>query len=219
MDQVDREGEASMTDGPIALVDMDGTIADYDTGMRVGLEALRSPEETGPVVIHGSKADMPEHYRARVKMVRNQAGWWKHLLILPDGFQIVEMLKNIGFEIHVLTKGPKSSPNAFTEKICWCKRHMPGVPVTLTENKGLVYGRVLVDDWPSYVEAWLKFRLRGLVVMPDRPWNQGFEHPNVVRARLYPDDHPNARMLSNYDEVFEALKAAFAREEGAPLVL
>ena len=84
-------------------------------------------------------------------------------------------------EIHVLTKGPKSSPNAFTEKVCWCKQHMPGVPVTLTENKGLVYGRVLVDDWPSYVEAWLKFRARGLVIMPDRPWNQGFEHPNLVR--------------------------------------
>lgn len=203
----------------IALVDMDGTIADYDTGMRVHMEDIRSPEETGPLLYHGAKEEMPEFYRNRVKLIRNQAGWWKNLLILPDGFQIVEMLKNLGYVIHVLTKGPKSSPNAFTEKVCWCSKHMPGIPVTLTEDKGMVYGRVLVDDWPPYVESWLKSRPRGLNIMPDRPWNQGFEHPNMVRAKLYPDDHPNARMLSNYDEVFSALKAAFSREAGEPLVL
>lgn len=203
----------------IALVDMDGTIADYDTGIRVEMEKVRSPEETGPAVIHGVKEDQPDFYRNRIKMIRNQAGWWKHLMILPDGFQIVEMLKSIGFVIHVLTKGPKSSPNAFTEKVCWCKKHLPGVPVNLVEVKGMVYGRVLVDDWPPYVETWNKTRPRGLVIMPDRPWNQGFEHPNMIRACTYPDGHPNAGMLSNYDEVFEALQAAFSREAGAPLVL
>lgn len=205
--------------GPVALVDMDGTVADYDTGLRVHMERIRAPEESGPVLIHGAKEEQPEHYRERVRLIRNQAGWWKNLLPLPDGFQIVDMLKHLGFEVHVLTKGPKDSPNAFTEKVCWCKKFLPGVPVTVTADKGLVYGKVLVDDWPPYVEAWLAARPRGLNIMPDRPWNQGFEHSNVVRARTYPDGHPSAGKLSNYDEVYAALKAAHSRQGGAPLAL
>jgi len=204
----------------IALVDMDGTIADYDLGIQVNMDLIRSPEETGPTVFHGVKEDQPDYYRNRVKMIRNQAGWWKNLLTLPDGFQIVGMLKKLGFEIHVLTKGPKSSPNAFTEKVCWCKKHLPGVPVMLVENKGLVYGRVLVDDWPPYVEAWLKARPRGLVVMPDRPWNQGFSHSNVVRAYVNstPGDEQEG-LLANLEEVYIALKSAYDRVEGQPLTV
>jgi hypothetical protein len=85
---------------------------------------------------------------------------------------------------------------------------MPGDLVTISSDKSMVYGRVLMDDWPGYVVEWLKARPRGLVIMPDRPWNQGFEHPRMVR--YYGD---------NDGEVFEALKAAFVREDRAELVL
>jgi 5'-nucleotidase len=53
--------------------------------------------------------------------------------------------------------------------------------VTITMDKGLVYGKVLVDDYPEYALRWLKWRKRGLVIMPNQPWNQGFEHPQVHR--------------------------------------
>lgn len=192
---------------PIALVDMDGTIADYDAALKRDMARLRSPEETGPEVIHGSKKNMPEFYRNRINMIRSQNGWWQNLGTLKDGFQIVGMLKLLGFEIHVLTKGPEESPNAFTEKVRWCQQHLPGIPVTLTEKKALVYGRVLVDDWPPYVEPWLKSRSRGLVVMPDRAWNQGFSHPNLVRAVVDPING----LLDNPDEVFERLQHAAER--------
>jgi hypothetical protein len=158
-------------------------------------------------VIHG-KAEWPDHYRARVDLIRGQAGWWKNLGRLDDGFRVVDMMRRIGFEIHVLTKGPKKSPNAWTEKVQWCQCNMPGDLVTISSDKSMVYGRVLMDDWPGYVVEWLKARPRGLVIMPDRPWNQGFEHPRMVR--YYGD---------NDGEVFEALKAAFVREDRAELVL
>ena len=38
-----------------------------------------------------------------------------------------------------------------------------------------------MDDWPEYIKPWLEWRPRGLVIMPDQPWNQDFEHPQVVR--------------------------------------
>jgi 5'-nucleotidase len=195
---------------PIALVDMDGTVADYDAALRRDLAKLRSPEETGPPVIHGSKKQMPEFFRNRVNMIRSQSGWWENLGTRPDGFQIVSMLKRLGFEIHVLTKGPEESTNAFTEKARWCQKHLPGVPITLTEKKAMVYGRVLVDDWPPYVEPWLATRPRGLAVMPNRDWNKDFSHPNLVRAFV----DPNTGLLANYDEVFERLRHAAERQVG-----
>lgn len=193
----------------IALVDMDGTIADYDTGLRTVLEKIRSPEETGPIVTHGSKKEMNPFYRNRVNVIRSQVGWWENLGILRDGFRILEMLKALDFEVHILTKGPEGSPNAFTEKFRWCQKHVPGIPVTLTEEKSLVYGRVLVDDWPPYVEPWLKVRPRGLVIMPDRPWNQGFSHPRMTRACSNSE-----ATLTNPEEIWEKLKHAAEREDG-----
>jgi len=192
-----------MSASKIALVDMDGTVADYDSAMERDLAPLRSPEETGPVVIHGAKEEMPDHYKARVKLIRNNAGWWKKLGRLDDGFRVVDMMRRIGFEVHVLTKGPKNSPNAWTEKVCWCQKHMPGDLVTISSDKSMVYGRVLMDDWPPYVLPWLKARPRALVILPDRPWNQGFEHERVIRYTG-----------NNDDAIFSALQLAFKRKDG-----
>ena len=37
------------------------------------------------------------------------------------------------------------------------------------------------DDYPVYVLRWLRWRRRGTVILPDQPWNRGFEHPQVYR--------------------------------------
>ena len=44
-----------------------------------------------------------------------------------------------------------------------------------------MYGKVLVDDWPEYISRWLKWRPRGLVIMPASQSNAGFTHPQVIR--------------------------------------
>ena len=191
-----------MSDSKIALVDLDGTVADYDAAMERDLTPLRAPEETGPVIIRG-KVNWPDYFKARVDLVRNRSGWWRNLGRLDDGFRVVDMMRRIGFEIHVLTKGPKTSPNAWTEKVQWCHENMPDDLVTISSDKSMVYGRVLMDDWPPYVAAWLEARPRALVIMPDRIWNQGYEHERCVRYTG-----------TNDDVVFEALKLAFRRKDG-----
>jgi len=70
------------------------------------------------------------------------------------------------------------------------------VQVTLTEDKGLVYGKVLVDDWPPYIERWLTWRPRGLVIMPARRWNATFTHPQVLRYEFGRNDGIIYLMLS-----------------------
>jgi hypothetical protein len=81
----------------------------------------------------------------------------------------------------VLTNGPSKIPAAWAEKVLWCQEHVPDADITIGRDKGLVYGRILFDDWPPYVRRWLRWRPRGLVVMLDHPRNRGFEDPRVFR--------------------------------------
>lgn len=161
--------------GLVALIDMDGTLCDYQGALTRDLEALRSPGD--PEV---ADDDAP-WLRARETVIRRRPGWWRELPRLQLGFDILAELQALRFEIHVLTKGPLSTPRAWTEKLEWCQLHLPGVPVTITMDKGLVYGKVLVDDYPPYVERWLEWRPRGLVILPAQPWNAEFSHPNAIR--------------------------------------
>jgi 5'-nucleotidase len=178
--------------GLVGLVDMDGTLCDYEGTMARDLAALRAPGEPPAM------GDEP-WLRARESAIRRQPGWWRGLPRFQLGFDVLAELQALQFEVHVLTKGPASAPNSWTEKLEWCQQHLPGVPVTITMDKGLVYGKVLVDDWPPYVERWLAWRPRGLVILPAHPHNAGFSHRNAIR---YDGD--------NLDEVRAALQRLVA---------
>ena len=166
----------------IALIDMDGSVADFDSAMQRDLESLRAPGEE-PYVAGPGQENTPPHIKRRKSLIKQQPGWWRGLARHEPGFLLVKLLRDLEFQLHVLTKGPWNTTSAWTEKVEWCREHLPDAQVTITEDKGLVYGKVLVDDYPPYVEAWLAHRPRGLVLMPAWPWNVGafVDHPNVIR--------------------------------------
>jgi 5'-nucleotidase len=163
----------------IALIDMDGTVAGYVESLEAELKKLAGPEEPTHNINWNDR--LPEHIWNRVEMIKNSKDWWLNLPKLEDGFTLLNLAIKIGFEIHVLTKGPKATKTAWTQKVEWCERHLPeDTNVTITHDKSLVYGRILIDDYPDYATAWLSNRPRGLVVMPLRDWNKDFRHPNVI---------------------------------------
>lgn len=169
----------------ICLFDLDGTLADFDGAMREQMRLLASP---GEVDFYPIEQDIePVHITFRRRMIKRQPGFWRNLLELPSGFEVLRIAISCGFKIAVLTKAPKKNFNAWSEKVEWVHKHLPvdeaGIIVNLVEDKGLVYGKVLVDDYPPYINRWLKWRPRGWVVMPDQPWNQNFEHPQVFRLK------------------------------------
>ncbi|BDU75741.1 5' nucleotidase, NT5C type [Mesoterricola sediminis] len=169
-----------MASPPIALFDMDGTLADYHGRLRADLARIAAPGEgVGDLFGEG----VPAYMEARRHVITSQAGWWLGLAPFPLGWDILHLVQDLGFRIVVLTKGPSSKPGAWTEKVQWCDRHLKGVVegITITHDKGLVYGKVLVDDYPDYIERWLAYRPRGMAVMPAHPHNEGFSHPQVVR--------------------------------------
>ena len=83
-----------------------------------------------------------------------------------------------------------------------------GAEVHVVSDKGLVYGMALYDDYPPYIQAWLRHRTRGLVVMPVSELNRDFRHPNVL-----PYDG------TNLAEVERAMRVVLARKPGEELRL
>lgn len=94
---------------------------------------------------------------------------------------MVEDLLRTGFRLDVLTKGPRSTNLAWTEKKEWCDAHLPMAEVTVSMTKARSYGRILFDDFPPYFLPWLKVRKRGLVIALAHPHNADIKHPRVVR--------------------------------------
>lgn len=163
----------------VALVDLDGTLADFAGAMIRDLSAMQGPGEAP--LFAAEDEDIHPYIKARRRAIKAQPDWWFNLERIQAGFDILDMLRSLNYRLHILTRGPKYASSAWEQKARWVRKHVPDASLTITLDKSLVYGRVLVDDWPDYVTPWLKHRPRGLVVMPDQPWNQGYAHPQVVR--------------------------------------
>jgi hypothetical protein len=189
----------------IALFDMDGTLCDFTGQIMRDLTLLRSPNE--PEVTIASIFDPPEWLDRRMTLIKNVRGWWKNLPRLEDGFRILDLAVQIGFTPQVLTKGPFRTSIAWEEKYIWCREQIDAVghtkkpiDITITMDKAGTYGTMLVEDFPPYVDRWLTWRKRGLVILVDRPYNQGYEHPQVVRfdGSLKSEGEIRERMLAAY---------------------
>ena len=190
----------------IALFDLDGTLADYDGAMLRDLQAIAAPAEPEYSLFENH----PDYIERRKNLISLQPGWWYNLEELALGFDILKACINIGFQIKILTKGPRSKPAAWKEKVEWFQEHIlplaPEADITITEDKGIVYGKALVDDFPPYMLRWMEHRPRGLGIMPRNERNNNFSHPNVL---LYDG--------SNLTEIRERLEAAYARLPGEDL--
>lgn len=206
----------------IALFDMDGTLADFVQGMQAGMKPLESPDERWDYDNYDQDNETA-FMKARRRSVKNTPGFWRELPPYAPGFQLLRMAVDIGFRIMVFTKVPMSQPSAASEKIEWCHEHLTpflgrdGYEMALVSNKGFTYGRILVDDWPPYIDAWRKYRPRGKVIMPAHKYNQGrYEgDPNVIRFNLAPVDLLKPTWDENSSKSMEnakqAMREAFER--------
>jgi len=191
---------ADMNNDKIALFDMDGTLADFVKGMQDGMKPLEGPGENWDYDNYDQDNELA-FMKARRRLVKNRPGFWRELPPYFPGFQLLTMAAEIGFRIMVFTKVPMRQPSAAAEKIEWCHRTLDpllgheGYDMALVSNKGFTYGRILVDDWPPYINAWMKHRPRGKVIMPAHKYNQGHYqgNSNVVRFTGAMDSYVAAR--------------------------
>lgn len=195
---------------PIALFDLDGTLADFDGAMKAGLALIAHPDELkdGTYCVFEHK-DEPDHIRIRRRLLKQRPGFWRNLQKLELGMKLMHASIALGYQVNILTKAPRTNFPAWTEKVEWCHQNLPmehGIQVNLVENKGIVYGKVLVDDWPEYVSAWIAHRPRGLVLMPAQPWNENFKAPNVIRVDKYSMNEALAALETKYEESMKVME-------------
>jgi phosphoglycolate phosphatase-like HAD superfamily hydrolase len=205
------ERERPLSQDRIALFDLDGSLADYDLAMRRDLRAMRAPCEpdiADEQDLHALE-DQP-HLDARMQFIKSHPGWWRTLPRIEAGFTIVRLAQELGFAINVLTKAPSGHASAWTEKFEWCRAQpeLLDADVHLTMNKGLVYGTLLFDDFPRYMDDWLAHRPRGLGIMPVTAYNAHYAHPNVVKWNG-----------ANLAQVKDAMQRAFGRAPRKDLIL
>jgi 5'-nucleotidase len=196
----------------IALFDLDGSLADFDRAMRRDLRLMRfpgEPEIADDTNLHDLEKNFP-YIAARMDFIKSKPGWWRELPRIEPGFSIVREAQRIGYHIDILTKASRKQSQAWMEKVEWCKqqRELAEADIHLTMNKGLVYGRLLFDDFTDYMTEWLRHRPRGLGIMPVTPYNGAYSQPNVVKYDG-----------TNVDAVVAAMQIAYDREEKEPLVL
>jgi 5'(3')-deoxyribonucleotidase len=176
----------NMAEKPIALFDLDGTLADYDGTMDNEMKLIATPEEIANGTYFPREQETePHHIKERRRLIKRQPGFWRNLRKFDLGFAVLDLARQAGFSIDILSKAPRTNFQAWSEKVQWCHDNLPmdeGIRVNLVEKKGLFYGRVLVDDYIPYVKDWLTYRPRGLVIMPAHPHNEGFQHPQVIRV-------------------------------------
>lgn len=180
----------------VALVDMDGTLCDFHGQLQRDLDKVLGDDRQKV----SAKTIQEVEW-----LIRRDGGWYRNLRPLPLGFEIVKLLKSIGFRIMIMTKSSKESKNAWSEKVAWISEHLPDVDVTVTMDKGLVYGKVLVDDYPTHFLRWMEHRPRGKVVMPIQPWNKDVG----ARPNLY-----GVSCKEDLEAITPMLKAAFERGRG-----
>ncbi len=190
-----------MSSDLIALFDMDGTLFDYEGRLRQELNKIRSPYE--PPLPEELWDESIPWLRSRMDIIKSVPGFWRDLPRFQLGWDVYEMARELRYGIKILTKGPSSRKraNAWSEKFECIRHNFPeDVGIHIVEDKSGEYGRVLVDDYPQYIQSWLNWRPRGLVIMPAHQYNRDYSHPNVIRYDG-----------NNKDEVLEALTAAKAR--------
>ena len=192
----------------IALFDLDGTLCDYDGASKRDYDNLKSPDDPPYEIL--SRDNEPIYIKRRLDLIRSHPGWWESLPELKIGFDVLNVAMELGYIINILTKGPSdiNKVMAWTEKVRWAKKHIPKASVTITEDKSLVYGKVLVDDFPGYIEGWLNHRPRGLVIMPYHRWNKNYKHINLIRYDG-----------SNLEEVKDAMAIVMERKPNEELIL
>jgi len=185
----------------IALFDMDGTLCDYNGELEKGLKLIKSPEETEFDIAKIHK-DSPDYINERKKLITQPREWWANLPKFQLGWDILKVAQDLEYKISILSQGPDQNPDAWAGKKEWQNRYLVGYGIDLTRNKSLVYGKVLVDDFPKYILGWLEHRPRGLVIMPANKGNVTFTHPQVIRYDG-----------TNIQQVFEAMERAKLREQ------
>lgn len=139
----------------MVLLDMDGVLADYEAGCARVLTAMGANPASVPRSGWSFAADVEARLGAGAALefadLTSRPGFFAGLDPMPGAPLAVERMLDAGWTLVVCTSPRLSARTCASEKLDWLSQHTPGVSrsFTITKDKSLVRGHVLVDDKPN----------------------------------------------------------------------
>ena len=160
------------------LVDMDGVIADFETGF-FNLWCERYPDR--PVIALEDRTDYnlthqyPEEDKTPIFRLITSPGFIRSLPPMPGAADALAEMLVLGLEVFICTSPMKRYKNVVLEKYDWVNEHLGSTwveRIIMTRDKTLVRADVLIDDRPEVegveVPAWEH-------VFYDQPYNRSVQ--------------------------------------------
>jgi len=133
----------------VVLLDMDGTVVDWDSGFRKAWADRSSIDRTKS---YAMEECVPEEFKDEAKQVMMAPGFFRHLPPFPNAIQEVKKMEHAGFQIWFCTSPLLGHPTCCQEKLEWIQEHFGDEyvkRVILCQDKTIVRGDILIDDKPN----------------------------------------------------------------------
>ena len=171
----------------ICLVDMDGTLVDYNQAMYDSLMEVMPPSLHPMVEEHRHNMwpldDIP-WLKTLMRTIKSVPGWWLNMPSYKMGWDVYRAAEELKFDMKILTKGPWNNTQAWKEKVDYIYKHFPeNTPEIdiVSKDKHGISGSILVEDYLPYLEPWLEHNPKGLGVLIDSPTSTGWTHSRCIR--------------------------------------
>jgi 5'-nucleotidase len=138
----------------IVLVDMDGVVADFETGFYLAWSQLETGFPAIPVadrMLPRVRDQYPSHLAKLVKEICQAPGFYSNLPAIPGAIAGVLSMLEQGHQVAFCTSPLTAYRNCVLEKFEWIEQHFGAGftdRIVMTKDKTLVTGDVLIDDQP-----------------------------------------------------------------------
>jgi 5'(3')-deoxyribonucleotidase len=159
------------------VVDLDGVCADFlGAYSPQGLVPLYNKLSKEKVKIEDFRTwDMKDAVKNNelLTYIFHSPGFFRDLQPIEGCGYALRQLVGKGHNVFIATSG--CTPHSFTEKVEWCHRHLPFLPLShicLIHHKSQLYGDVIIDDGAHNARGFLKKNPQAAAISMAWPYNK-----------------------------------------------
>lgn len=141
----------------IILVDVDGVLADFETGF---IKAWRKKFPNYSQVPFGERKTfyLADSYSSglekEIQSILSFPGFFENLNIISGGKEALEKMQAFGHKVLICTSPISKYKNCVLEKYHWVAKNLGfewTKRIIMTKDKTLVFGDILIDDKPKHI--------------------------------------------------------------------
>lgn len=136
----------------IVLIDMDGPLADFESGFLAAWQKTFPNEFFLPVERRTTRyvnQEYPARLDEKIESVKNAEGFFTGLPPLEAGVRAAREMSRLGFTVFICTNAIYKSKTCLTEKKYWLEKYLGpdfAKNAIFTKDKTVIRGQYLIDD-------------------------------------------------------------------------